>query len=111
MEKINLNDAVLTLVNIAVDLDEALSDKKLSVKEAFNLIYENFDGVLDIIKNGNDLLEEFDNLDSTSLDDFLITIENNLDLRNDALESLVVKLLFIASDVYDVTVLVKELKK
>ncbi len=86
----NLKNAVVAAINLAEKVEKNYSDDgKLSFAEALGIGASSFGDILKVIRSGNQIKQEFLDLDSEEKAELIELVNSELDLENDKLELII----------------------
>jgi len=92
MEKLGiekLKSTALLIINLTEEIAEKTSDGKLSIWEAITVAGKNSKDIIDVIRSGQNIFNEYTDLDSEEWRKLIEFVEIELDLQNEEIEDLV----------------------
>lgn len=83
-----IKTALLSVILLGMELDKALKDKKITLLEGIGMIPEIKDVYL-ALKNWDDIIDEYDDLDEEELVEINSFFATELDITNDRVEVII----------------------
>lgn len=87
----NLKEACINLINTGEKIDKAFEDGKITGMETISISLSSAPGFIKLVKNGKLIKAEFDDMDDEESAELKAAIANELDLRNDYVETKIEK--------------------
>ena len=105
MEKLgieNLKVAIVAAINLGEKIEKNLADDgKITLIEAFGIGASSFGDVVKVIRSGNDILDEYNDLEDDEWTELVELVKDELDLENDRLEEIIEKAVEFLSQLDD----------